>query len=466
MPVAKAPGLSAARMPVPETHISRTFPPTALRACPWAWLLTGLAAVAAIATLGGCSAGVMGPEARQAFKEMEASAALEPPTPFNADLGRPAAEDEAGPRFPPPRPAVVAPKHAPDGSAVRPPMGPRPPLDADFADGGSGPVIARRVPVLYATDRDGPDGGGAYAYDRAAALSFGRVVVSIPVRHVRTKVEKKRWGRAEIGRNFVAFPPERLDADEFLDAAHAWCATEVKSGDAVIFIHGFNASFEKAVFRTAQVWYDMDIDALPVMFSWPSRGRLGGYLGDRNDAEWAVADLIRLIEMLHDERSGVNRLHIVAHSTGTWIAARALHDLGLRRDSAGTAAGNEPAPIDQLVLAAPDIDAQVLTRMLPTIGRAARQTTCYINHKDKALAFSAALTGHERAGRRMPDGPLPPRTQVVDASRETSFWGLSHAYYGKTNPLLDDLAGVLRTGASAADRAGMQGADGRYVLKR
>ena len=451
MPTATSPASPAARPP------ARAARPRAT----WGWLLT------AVAALAGCSAGVMGPEARQAFKTMEAAEALEPPTPYNADLGRLALQPDAAPRFPAPRPAVATTDKPHDPDTARRRMGPRPPLDADFADAGSGRVIARRVPVLYATNRRGPDTGGAYAFDRAATLSFGRVVVSIPVRHVRTKVEKKHWGRPEIGRNFVAFPPERLDAAAFLDAAHAWCATEVKSGDAVIFVHGFNASFEKAVFRTAQVWYDMDIDALPVLFSWPSRGRLRGFLGDRNDTEWAVADLTRLIEMLQDERSGVNRVHLVAHSTGTWIAARALHDLGLRRESAPGSKGDAstPPPVDQLVLAAPDIDAQTLARMLPIIDRAARQTTCYINHKDKALAFSAALTGHERAGRRMPEGPLPPNTQVVDASRQTSFWGLSHAYYGTTNPLLDDLARLLRTGTPAADRAGMRGADGRYVLQ-
>ena len=46
-------------------------------------------------------------------------------------------------------------------------------------------------------------------------------------------------------------------------------------GQALIFVHGFNVSFDNALFRAAQIAYDLNFDGPGVSFSWPSRGQAG-----------------------------------------------------------------------------------------------------------------------------------------------------------------------------------------------
>ena len=38
---------------------------------------------------------------------------------------------------------------------------------------------------------------------------------------------------------------------------------------AVVFVHGYNTAFDYAVYRTAQIAYDLKFDGVPFLFSWP-----------------------------------------------------------------------------------------------------------------------------------------------------------------------------------------------------
>ena len=42
----------------------------------------------------------------------------------------------------------------------------------------------------------------------------------------------------------------------------------------VVFVHGFNVNFEDAVYRTAQITYDLQFDGAPFLFSWPTSGNI------------------------------------------------------------------------------------------------------------------------------------------------------------------------------------------------
>ena len=46
----------------------------------------------------------------------------------------------------------------------------------------------------------------------------------------------------------------------------------------MVFIHGFNVPFEDAIYRTAQLAHDLDFDGAPILYSWPSRGTMLGYV--------------------------------------------------------------------------------------------------------------------------------------------------------------------------------------------
>ncbi len=40
-------------------------------------------------------------------------------------------------------------------------------------------------------------------------------------------------------------------------------------------MHGYNTSFDNALYRTAQIAYDLDFDGATFLYSWPSGGARG-----------------------------------------------------------------------------------------------------------------------------------------------------------------------------------------------
>src|SRR4029077_700800 len=100
-----------------------------------------------------------------------------------------------------------------------------------------------------------------------------------------------------------------------------------KERSAVGFINGFNVTFDDAVYRTAQLNYDLGFDGAPMMFSWPSQGAHGKYDGDEEAVQWSSAHLKSFLERVARE-SGVRRIHLIAHSMGNRALTNALKEVG------------------------------------------------------------------------------------------------------------------------------------------
>jgi esterase/lipase superfamily enzyme len=99
---------------------------------------------------------------------------------------------------------------------------------------------------------------------------------------------------------------------------------------------------------------------------------------------------------------------------------------------------------DQIVLAAPDIDADVFReQLLPKLARHGRRTTLYCSKNDLALRVSYAFNDMYRAGDSS-RGPLVAKDlDTVDASEiDTDLLG--HSYYGDAVRLLDDVALIMK----------------------
>lgn len=124
----------------------------------------------------------------------------------------------------------------------------------------------------------------------------------------------------------------------------------------LIFVHGYNVDFHAAVLRTAQLAFDLQYQGLPLLFTWPSKGKTSGYLADEATSEWSIPSFEALLDTLW-ERTAAERYEIVAHSMGARIVASALAHL--------REAGRLPeaAHVSELVLAAPDIDAGVFRQL-------------------------------------------------------------------------------------------------------
>jgi esterase/lipase superfamily enzyme len=214
---------------------------------------------------------------------------------------------------------------------------------------------------------------------------------------------------------------------------------------AVIFVHGYNVSFEEAALRAAQIGFDLQVPGITAFFSWPSRGTFVGYHADEAAVEASATHLADFLEQFVRE-SGATRVHVLSHGMGVRGLLRAFRSI--RQQAIGRS-----VPFGQLILAAPDVDSDVFRHDVVPGTRLAERTTMYVSSRDSALASSAILAGYHRAG-YTPPVTIVSGVDTVDASGvDLSYLG--HGYYGEARAVLTDMHALLVSGVAAHRRYGL-----------
>lgn len=156
--------------------------------------------------------------------------------------------------------------------------------------------------------------------------------------------------------------------------------------DVLLYVHGFNQSFETAVLDAARLSDGIGFRGDTMLFSWPSRNSLLNYIYDRESALWSRDALETMIDELITDPS-VGTVHIVAHSMGTMVAIESLRQLYDRR---GAAMANR---VGAIVLASPDIDIDGFTSSIARVGPLSRKITVLTVANDRALAAMRDMAG-------------------------------------------------------------------------
>src|SRR5207253_1686802 len=151
--------------------------------------------------------------------------------------------------------------------------------------------------------------------------------------------------------------------------------------DVLIYVHGFNQTFETAALDAARVSDGIRFRGETMLFSWPSKAKLLDYGYDRESAMWSRDALEQVLAGLMAS-PGVARIHVVAHSIGTMLTMEALRQIYARQ---GQAATNR---IGAVIFASPDIDMDVFTSSVERIGPLATRITVITATNDRALALS------------------------------------------------------------------------------
>lgn len=206
---------------------------------------------------------------------------------------------------------------------------------------------------------------------------------------------------------------------------------------ALLFIHGYDNSFEDAARRAGQLADDLAFEGDVYLFSWSSQGRVGpiSYMTDETTVQRARTDFQVVLESLIREY-GPGNISVIVHSLGNRGFAQAVRDIQ----------PTYPGRIfDQVVLASPDQDVLVFRRddAAPIVA-AANHVTVYTSPADLALAASSFGHGGKRAG----DDPIEladiPGLEVVDTSPEAHFFGIGHSDFADRPAVLGDLFLLLR----------------------
>lgn len=251
------------------------------------------------------------------------------------------------------------------------------------------PPQAQLVDMLVVTTRQPtPEPGVVFSGERDRSSSVVQVVVSVPPRSQRAAgvVQWPSRHPPDPSREFttVSITPSAPEQTE------EWFTREAgPKGRLLIFVHGYNTRFETAVYRFAQIAVDSGAEAAPVLFTWPSRGRLLDYKYDRDSAIFSRDALERvLLTAVKDDR--VHDITVLAHSMGTYLAMESLRQVAIRE-------GRVPDKIRNVVLASPDIDPYIFARQHDAFGEYKPHVTIFVARDDRALAISRIISG--RIGR-------------------------------------------------------------------
>ncbi len=237
--------------------------------------------------------------------------------------------------------------------------------------------------MLVATTRQPTDEPGVlFNGERADTVSFRDLVVSVPPEREVGSVQWPTPGAADPSRDFAVVSESAI--------APQGVAAEVgrltpRSGRALVFVHGYNTRFEAAVFQFAQLTHDVGAPVAPILFSWPSRGRLLQYVYDRESANFSRTDLADLLRALA-RNPHVKDVVVLAHSMGAWLATESLRQIALED-------GRVPKKISNVILASPDLDVDVFRRQVQEMGPDRPLITVFVSREDRALRLSALLAG-------------------------------------------------------------------------
>ncbi|EHK55156.1 alpha/beta hydrolase, partial [Allomesorhizobium alhagi] len=158
-------------------------------------------------------------------------------------------------------------------------------LIASPAIAASASEIAARHRIFVATTRaEADDREEVFSGGRSPDLHFAHVDMTVPAIHKTGEIERRKKNqRADPAKFFVAADVAGYQDDEaFSKTLRADIAAH--GGRALVFIHGYNTSFDGAVYRMTQIAHDAKYSGTPVLFSWASGGKTVDYVYDNNSA--------------------------------------------------------------------------------------------------------------------------------------------------------------------------------------
>jgi esterase/lipase superfamily enzyme len=342
------------------------------------------------------------------------------------------------------------------------------------------------APIFFITDRNATHQGGALSYgnERSSSMAFGASTVAfgndqswqtlsaasgqrtrakkLPLNIVENK-EILRFEPTPTRFRVVNGKPVKLsEAVVSYNRKRAAFQDEIREqmriagkNEVIIFVHGFNNSFEDGVFSLSDIWHFSGRNGVPIAYSWPAgAGGLFGYFKDRESGEFTVFHMKELLTQL-SEIPELRKIHIVAHSRGTDVTTTALRELII----AVRSQGKNPKTvlkIENLIMAAPDLDFSVVRQRLIAegFGASVGQITVYMNRGDTALGISQRLMAGQRLGKLTSGDLKPAEREIFEEVKTVNFINVEgvrgltgHAYYRTNRNVLSDIATIIRQSA-------------------
>jgi esterase/lipase superfamily enzyme/GNAT superfamily N-acetyltransferase len=307
----------------------------------------------------------------------------------------------------------------------------------------------RQYTVFFGTNRkpvDAENIGKGFLNERGYELHRGSCLVEIPVTH--------KFG--SVGRAWLKFLDRSSGSELRVVGTQGLTPEEVKifvmnlmrkiettyDRHNLLYIHGYQNSFNDAAKRAAQIGVDLKINGSTFFFSWPSSATTAGYPADEATIETSIKYcqefVIEILKAFPDIP-----LHVLAHSMGNRLALNLFECLA--------ALDSVPGKLGQLIFAAADVDVDRFNDSIEKIKHLPQRLTSYVSRGDLALHLSERIHDFPRVGL------APPilRHNHVDTILAEDFAiseVLGHGYYAEAEALLTDLFSLIRHGSPPDER--------------
>ncbi len=245
----------------------------------------------------------------------------------------------------------------------------------------------------------------------------------------------------------------------------------------LVFVHGYNQSFDSALIRTAQISVDLTFDpddpantksdkpgygepsyafGRPVLFSWPNGAFLCAYCSDRKKAELSAPYLAEFLTLLMRDAHTVEEVNIVVHSMGNEVLVNAIEEIAREHVRL------KRVRKFRIVNAAADVGRDAYSVAMARAeaqggGAFAPQVTIYASRNDIAMAASWLVNGFKaRLGQILPtqrpfesadDRYVAIDTDVVSADL------FGHGYYSESGNVIADMSCFFADRPIGSERA-------------
>jgi len=294
--------------------------------------------------------------------------------------------------------------------------------------------------VWFGTNRKPNDSASlqlGFSNSRGTKIHYGYCRVFIPKSHKIGSTGSSWWQRFRSGTDdrLKLIELKGMVADDYWSTISSRLAKlEIGERDAVIFVHGYNVSFDNAAVHAAQIGFDLSVKGAMAFFSWPSQGAVKGYSADEATIEASEPFIAEFIEDFV-ARSGAEKVHIIAHSMGNRGVLRAIDRI------ANKAQRHTGVLIGEIILAAADVDADTFRDLSGAYGRVSRRTTLYVSSRDLAIEASRWLHDFARAG-LLPPIMIVPGIDTINVTN-VDLTTLGHGYVADARAVLEDMHELL-----------------------
>ena len=345
----------------------------------------------------------------------------------------------------------------------------------------------KKLKLFYATNRNHigaqwrPDGYGTkFSSSGIENLRFGKLTIEASETEIKKRLNKPVHNDSGDGEKLAGYLKKKVKqadiraftekinpkiADTSLDQANIKLGSKamfaelqnamMKSTDVLVYIHGFNVSWEDAVASALALQEmlnrpgtgDARQKVLVVLFSWPSDGMALPYVSyksDRTEAQGSGYAIGRGFLKVRDfllslcDRPGGGQpdpdklcgqeIHLLCHSMGNYVLQNALDRLREMNGGRGV-----PRLFEHIFMCAPDVDDDALEngQAMRELHKLCRSVSVYHTRGDVAMYISDYSKGNpDRLGSNGAARPSLVHNKIHQINCSPIVKGLvEHSYY-------------------------------------